>query len=289
VSSLLEQRYRRALHILPGSYRSAWEEDLVATFMQRAYAAAPDDPEGVELSSPSRSELASVATLAVRLWLGGAGDAPRYFAWGEAMRRVALAGLLVYAAGGTVGVAVLIWVEQRMPGLGAPQDTTRSAAPWTILNLLWVAAYLLLLYGHSRAARIMSWVAIVPILISTAARLAADQGAFVVSRTFELLFTVLPVIALAAFHQTAPHIERRPWLIGLPLGTALTFGVVVIGQPGVVPGVLVDWPTLWCAGVLGAAVWLLASSYTRRREAGGPSTPWVLAIAVLGWGRWVCA
>jgi hypothetical protein len=286
MSSLLEDRYRRALRLLPPSYRSAWEEDMVATFLERAYAAAPDDPEGVELSSPSRAELASVATLAVRLWLGGVGAAPRYFAWGEAMRRVALAGLLAYAAGALVSVAIRIWVEQRLPGLAGPAPASRPGALLTIVNLLWVPAYLLLLYGQTRAARYISWAAVAPIVISAVARLTADHGAFAISRTFDLVFAILPVVALAAFHQSAPPIERRPWLIGLAVGTVLTLAVFVVSQPFPEAWVLVDWATLWCAGVLAAALWLLRpwSRTALRQFRTGSTTPWILALAVLGWG-----
>ena len=290
MSSLLEERYRRALRMLPSAYRGVWEEDMVATFLERAYAADPDDPEGVELSSPSRAELASIAALAVRLRLGGVGAAPRYFAWGEAMRRIALVGLLVYAAGAIVSVAVHIWIAQRLPGSAISPDVwaaNRSRTLWTIVNLLWVPAFLLLLYGYSRAARVVAWVAVVPILISTVAGLTADHGAFVVSGVFGLLFDALPVLALAAFHTTAPPVRRRPWLVGLLVAAALTLGLVLLGQAAPDVVMLFDWAGLWSVGVCAAALGLLASS--GRAGRGGPSTrglstPWVLALAVLGWG-----
>jgi hypothetical protein len=96
----LEQRYRVVLRtLLPASYRKLWEEDMVATFLE---SMASDDAEAAEYLAdygrPSWSEVASVAALAVRLRLGAANAPLRSGAWGEAVRLVALMGLLVHAA-----------------------------------------------------------------------------------------------------------------------------------------------------------------------------------------------
>jgi hypothetical protein len=153
VTSLLEERYRRALRMLPACYRQVCEDDMVATFMARAYAWEPDDPEGVELGSPSRSEVASIAALAVRLRLGGVGAAPRAFAGGEAVRRVALVGLLANAMGALVATGMLVWITQRLPGLDVPDDASpvgfanRWQALWNLVGLLWVPALLSLVHG----------------------------------------------------------------------------------------------------------------------------------------------
>ena len=40
--TVLEQRYRSLLRLLPGSYRKVWEEDMVASFLE---AMARDDPD----------------------------------------------------------------------------------------------------------------------------------------------------------------------------------------------------------------------------------------------------
>ena len=95
----LEQRYRVVLRtLLPASYRKLWEEDMVATFLE---SMASDDAEAAEYLAdygrPSWSEVASVAVLAVRLRLGAANAPLRSGAWGEAVRLVALMGLLVHA------------------------------------------------------------------------------------------------------------------------------------------------------------------------------------------------
>jgi hypothetical protein len=87
--SRLEQRYRLVLRVLlPAAYRKAWEEDMVATFLDSVDS---DDAEAAEYVAdygrPSWSEVASVARLAARLRLGAAGAPPRYVAWGQAVRR----------------------------------------------------------------------------------------------------------------------------------------------------------------------------------------------------------
>jgi hypothetical protein len=39
----LEQRYRRALRLLPRYYRDKWEEDMVATFLDGWLTGDPDE------------------------------------------------------------------------------------------------------------------------------------------------------------------------------------------------------------------------------------------------------
>ena len=88
----LEQRYRRVLRLLPGYYRRAWEEDMVAAFLESSLTGDPDEDEWVlEFSKPPWREITSVAGLAFRLYLGGTGAPRRYFAWGQAVRRAVLA------------------------------------------------------------------------------------------------------------------------------------------------------------------------------------------------------
>ncbi|MEV0608751.1 hypothetical protein AB0I61_20505 [Polymorphospora rubra] len=282
MTSLLEERYRRMLRLLPASYRREWEDDMVATFMEGAYASDPDDPEGVELGRPGRSEFTSVVALAVRLRLGGADAAPRSFTLGEAVRRVALVGLLAHAVGALVGAALVVWTAYRLPGL--PADAVPDAyagrwqALWGLTGLLWIPAYLALVHGHHRAARVLALVALAPVLIGTVVDVSADGGAFALSRSYWLLFDALPVLALAAFHGGAPPVRSRPWLVALPVGAVAALAVL-LGWPTGGREVLVDWPGLWCAGVFVAAL-----VHVVRR----PAVPHlalalgVLAVAVLG-------
>lgn len=62
----LERRYRRVLRLLPAAYRAAWEEEMVATFLESRDS---DDAETAEYTAdfgrPSCPEVASVTVLAV--------------------------------------------------------------------------------------------------------------------------------------------------------------------------------------------------------------------------------
>ncbi|MEV0731535.1 hypothetical protein [Polymorphospora sp. NPDC050346] len=282
MTSLLEERYRRLLCLLPASYRRKWEEDMVATFMEGAYASDPGDPEGVELGRPGGAEIASVAALALRLRLGGADAAPRSFTLGEAVRRVALVGLLAHAVGALVGAALVVWTAYRLPGLPADAVPDAYAGRWQALRgltgLLWIPAYLALVHGQHRAARVLALVALAPVLIGTVVDVSADGGAFALSRSYWLLFDALPVLALAAFHGGAAPVRSRPWLVALPVGAVAALAVL-LGWPTGGREALVDWPGLWCAGVFVAAV-----VHVVRR----PAAPHralalaVLAVAVLG-------
>ncbi len=102
----LEQRYRWVLRLLPRYYREQWEEDMIAAFLDSWVSGDPDDDAwALEFCKPTRGEVASVAALAARLYLGGAAAPHRYFAWGQAVRNAVLAVLLVHAV---LGLDVLV-------------------------------------------------------------------------------------------------------------------------------------------------------------------------------------
>lgn len=283
MSSLLEDRYRRVLRLLPTPYRLAWEEDMVATFLQAAYAADPDDPEGVELGRPDAAEMSSVAALAVRLRLGGPGAAPRYQLWGDAVRRLALVGLLANAVLAIVGVILEVWITLRLPGISVPADAvlgypTRWHALWGLTALLWLPAYLSVVYGHFGTARVLAAAAFAPRLITVSIALASDAGAFTASATYSLLFEAIGVLALAAFHNGAPQVNTKPWLIALPAGVVGIFALLLLSQPPTDHYVLLDLPALWCLGVTAAAV---AHLIMAARGPGQRAPAWSLALAVL--------
>src|SRR5690606_23222696 len=140
MSSLLEQRYRHLLSFLPAEYRQGREEDMVATYLDAAHAEAPDDPDGVDLRRPTWPEAAAVLRLAARLRLGAPGGTPASHVWGEALRRVALIGMLVHVAS-AINWPVA-WLAAR-----APQPEEAGPAGWqggvdVVVALLWAAAYL---------------------------------------------------------------------------------------------------------------------------------------------------
>jgi hypothetical protein len=286
--SRLEQRYRRLLRVLPAAYREAWEEDMVATFLDSRDS---EDAEAAEFAAdfgrPSWSEVASVAGLAIRLRLDTAGAPPRSVAWGQAVRLVALMGLLVHAAVATVGAGLGLWVTGKLGWLPAPPADWVPATPlsawqtlWSLTGLLWLPAYVGLLLGHRRAAQLLAALAVLPgVAAATSATvdLAAGTAPLLLTIWSNLLVGVLLVLALAAFHQDAPPVRRRPWLVALAVGVALLLGLFLL-EWSTDPWVMVDWPGLYCVALVGVAVAHLAAPALGRR-AWTPS--WSLALALL--------
>ena len=227
----LEQRYRRVLRLLPGYYRDKWEEDMVAAFLDTWLTGDPDeDSVTMEFDRPGWREVASVAGLAARLYLGGAVAPRRYFAWGEAVRRAALAMALVHAMLGLNTLVFLAW-SRRLFGLPAPPASLAIASPggilppavWYVADYAWIVIFVALVLGHYRTARVIAVLAIVPDLVwllqgqFTRAFQAAPIGPW----AFWVLFNLAPVLAMAAFHRDAPPAARRPWLLALPAGYLL--------------------------------------------------------------------
>jgi hypothetical protein len=286
--SRLEQRYRLVLRVLPAAYRKAWEEDMVATFLDSVDS---DDAEAAEYAAdygrPSWSEVATVASLAVRLRLGAAGAPPRYLAWGQTVRLVALTGLLVNAAAATIVAGSTLWLAGKLGWLPAPPADWAPAMPpsawhtlWTLAGLLWLPAYVGLLLGHRRAAQLLAALAVLPdgaAAISATTDLAAGTAPLLLMIWAHLLVEALLVLALVAFHQDAPPVRRRPWLVALVVGIAVLLGLFPVVRP-TNPWVLVDWPGLYCAGLVGAAVAHLAAP-ALGRTLGTPS--WSLALVLL--------
>ncbi|MCA1673893.1 MAG: hypothetical protein LC799_17390, partial [Actinobacteria bacterium] len=175
---VLEDRYRRVLRMLPSYYRMEWEEEMVATFLASMETHEPE--EGAYLADfgrPSVAEVASVVALAVRLRLGGAEAPPRSFLWGEAVRRVALVGLLTGAALMTMFTLRDLWLTQvipwptppvRMRALGNPAPLDLWPRALWLCSLALIPAYLALVSGRWRAARVLAALALVPSLVRVA-------------------------------------------------------------------------------------------------------------------------
>jgi hypothetical protein len=280
MTSLLEERYRRVLRWLPASYRQRWEPDMVATFMERAYRSQPDDPEGVEVASPRLAEVADVAALAVRLRLGGDQAEPRSFLWGEAVRRVALIGLLAHALFGLSALALSMWWAQTVavPGLWPALAVTAE--------LLWLPAYLSVVFGHRRLGAILAVAAFLPMVVSAVTNLRADGGANAGSNIVWLLFSALPVVALAAFHRDAPAVRPWPWVLAVPIGVVVMTVVVAATTPRsgqeTLFFVLAGGSGLWCAGIILAGI--VAAVAAVRHPSRTPAWPLALtglAVAVL--------
>jgi hypothetical protein len=292
--SRLEERYRFVLRALPASYREMWQEEMVATFLE---GAQPDDPEDAdyvaEFGRPSWPEVASVLALAVRLRIGTAGAPPRYAAWGQAIRLVALVGLLSHAVLGTATVAIRLWLAGKLSWLPAPRTDWMSGMPadvwhaaWDLSGLLWVPPFLALLFGQWRVARALATLALLPGVVATVVvtvdGVVGNRPPLSVSRWLTLVLDVLFVLALAAFHRDAPAVRPRPWLIAFVVAAPVVPVSILLSASieGALP--LLDSPALGTLALLGgAAAHLAGPLFGRPRRLAWSHALALLAGAVL--------
>ncbi len=253
MSSDLERRYRRVLRLLPGWYRERWEQDMVTAFLDSWLIGDPDTDECVlEFCRPSWQEVASVAGLAVRLYLGGPGT-PRRYAWGQAIRRAVLAVVLVHAV---LDVDVLVFLEwgRRLVGwLPAPSASlavTPSGVWDTVYYLVcvaWIVVFVTLALGHYRMARFLAALAIVPGLVALLqSQFTGIMPAPFGPWTFWVLLDLAPVLAMTAFHRDAAPTALRPWLLALPGGYLLVYGPLLALQSTGNSGWLPDFSGMCC-------------------------------------------
>ncbi len=238
MSGNLERRYRRVLRLLPGWYRERWEQDMVAAFLDSWLTGDPEADEYItRAAGPSWAEAASVARLAVRLHLGGAGTARR-FAWGQAIRCAVLSMTLVQAVRGLDVLVQTAWSRDLLSWLPAP-PASLVVAPfssgivppvvWYLVACAWIAAFVSLVLGRYRMARVIATPAIVPYLIwvlqgQFAGRFPATP---IGPWTFWILLNLAPVLAMTAFHGTPRR--RSPTLAAgaarqLPAGRGAAAG-----------------------------------------------------------------
>jgi hypothetical protein len=291
----LEERYRFVLRLLPAPYRAAWEQEMVAAFLE---SMATDDPEDADYLAdygrPSWSEMASVVALAVRLRmpavrlrLGAPGAPPRYAAWGEGVRRAALAMLLVHAVLATVGLGMMLWLAGAVPWVPqAPVEWTqpmlsnRWQVTYTLLASAWVLAYLALLLGYRRAARWCASVAVAGAVLDAIVRVVLGVASAPATMLANLLLDGLLLVALLAFHRDAPAVRPRPWLVSLGAGIAVATGFVWLTQGPIDERFepLVDWAGVCSILLVGVAVPYLLGVLVRPA---GRASPWSLAFALL--------
>jgi hypothetical protein len=297
--SLLEQRYRTCLRVLPAEYRDRWEDEMVATFLATACAG---DPDFADYGRPPVAEVASVLGLAVRLRLGGM-PTQRSREWGAAARYVALTGLLVNASlavWGLLPLAVYLLTGgfEVRPEPGSPDRVSFASTGydpavvqlWPRLidqgvGILWIAAYFALVLGHHRTARRLGVLALVPGFLMIGFNLVAGLFGLPANRTtltsvLVLVVLAVPLAATMAFGPDAPPLERRPWLragvAGLLLSLVfevMTVGLLLLGQAPTLAYVL-DWIALCSAVLVVAAV---VGSGRRVADRRG----WELALLVL--------
>jgi hypothetical protein len=286
MSGDLERRYRRVLRLLPGYYRVQWEEDMVAAFLDGWLTGDPEADEYIaKAAAPGWAEVASVAGLAVRLYLGGASAPRRYFARGQAVRHAVLVVILVHAVRAVDGFVRLAWAH-RLLGVPAP-PASMGAAPaggiWPTtfyeVGYAWIVVFVLLVLGRYRAARIIAVLAIVPDLVAllqaqSSGSLQTPWGDW----AFWLLLDLSPVLAMAAFHRDAPPVARRPWLLALPATYLLVWLPVMVlaatGNSAWIP----DFPGTCC--ILVSLACLAHAPRARSRQAAGPGV-WPLTLMML--------
>ncbi|WP_147268133.1 hypothetical protein [Spongiactinospora rosea] len=241
--SLLEDRYRLTLRLLlPHAYRAEREEEMVAAFLEGSAGQSDEDN-----ARPRWSEIASVATLGVRVRLGGPGAPPRYLLWGRVVRQVAVLGLFYHAMMGVEGVAEFF---QYGPG-------PRSNAMVLAGGLLWFAAYaVLLVRGWAGPAKVLAGVALALLLALT----WHDP----ITLAFFLPLHALPVLALVAgFHRDTPSPRPRWAPAALPIVPGLLIWALTGSSAVWFPRQfnLPQWGLLWpwldpvglaCLGLLGA-------------------------------------
>jgi hypothetical protein len=282
MSGVLERRYRRVLRLLPRYYRKQWEEDMVAAFLDGWLTGDPETDEYINKAArPGWAESASVAGLAARLYLGGAGAPRRYFARGQAVRRAALAVMMLHASAGLNALVRTAW-SRRLFGLPAPPWSLVTASPgglWATVfyavNVAWILIFVTLVLGHCRIARVLAVLAIVPGLVAVVqAQLTGTMPAPFGSLAWWVLFNLPPVLAMTAFHRDAPPAARRPWLLALPVVCLLVYGpLLALEATGNFPWLpdssglccilvalacLAHAPRAWSRGSAGSGVWSLA-------------------------------
>jgi hypothetical protein len=284
----LEQRYRRLLRRLPAWYRRRWEEDMVTTYLAATVPADPDEAEYVEqCGRPSREERLSILRLAVRLRLGGIGDPPHARTWGDAVRRVALAGLLANALVEMSWLWRNLWFGGWLPGSPVSASTQELGGiaalgvGETLLEmagLLWVVAFVALVVGRRSVATVTGGIALLPTgvyLVQAVVRAAATQlSPYLVTQVSTAMVTVAPLVALAAFHAQAPSVAPRRWLTGL--GAAALLSAIPAYVSLTPQGYVLDRPGLLAGAIAVGAVVHLARSRAGRTELG-----WTLALTVM--------
>jgi hypothetical protein len=283
----LEDRYRRVLRLLPGYYRDQWEQDMVAAYLDSRVTGDEDEDEYVyEFGKPSWPEVASVAGLAARLYLGGAGAPRRYFAWGQAVRRAVLAVTLVHAVQGLSDLTLLAWHRHQggwLPALPAALAAPGPGGAWPALlqdiDYAWIVIFITLALGHYRVARVIAALAVATDLVA----MLGIQSAGVMLRplgwwSIWFLLGLTPVLAMAAFHRDAPPVAHRPWLLALPGYYLIVAVPVIVLQASGHQAWLPDSAGLGCVVVSLACLAHAPRALSRRADGSGV---WSLALTLL--------
>jgi hypothetical protein len=285
----LEQRYRRVLRLLPGYYLDKWEEDMVAAFLDSWLTGDPEvDGCVLEFGRPTWPEVASVVTLAARLYLGSAGAPRRYLARGQAVRSAVLAVVLVHAVRAVDGFVRLAWARRLLgvPGppvyLPIPPWGGIWSAAFYAVGCAWIVVFAALVVGQYRAARVLAALAIVPSLVALLqSQLTGASPVPFGPWAFWVLFALAPVVAMGAFcpgTPGAPPAARRRWLLALPVGYLLVYAPLLAVQATGNVAWLPDTPGLFCLLVSLACLAHAPRTWSSRSPGSGV---WSLTLTLL--------
>jgi hypothetical protein len=273
VSSQLEQRYRRVLRLLPAGYRQAWEEDMVASFLQSAEDSRSD--------RITLGERLSVVWLAIRLWLRGSHAARGWALWYHVVYGIGLLVLLYQAVDATVtaGSTIVFLASIRI-----------GIAPWgepavliQFVGLLWIPTFACLVLRRVTAARILATFAALAAVGATVLIVAENGpiplpfGLSNLSRLGWLTVSAAVVFVIPKGAKASPWVWFGAYLVGSVV--VLTFEL-----RSLVPAVFDAWP--W--GGFGdltsvssvALIAALSVALVRARSA----PHWLLALGIVAGG-----
>jgi hypothetical protein len=269
----LEQRYRRVIRLLPAEYRQAWEEDMVASFLQSA--------EGTRSDRPTLGERLSVVWLATRLRLNGSHAAPRWALWYHVVYGIGLLVLLyqAVAATATAGYTVGFIVTSESGGEGWFGTLLLSR----FVGLLWVAAFACLVLRRVAAARTFATLAALA-AIGVTVGIVVEYGPYPdplglgnLSRLGWLVVSAASVIFVPKDAKASPSVWFSAYLVGSAV--VLTFELRAF-----VPALFVAWPWPGIGNLASvssvALIAALAAAFARARSA----PHWLLAIGIVAGG-----
>lgn len=225
-----------------------------------AFLADADDLV-LESSWPGWAELWRILALAVRLRVGGAGAPARPMSWGEAVRLVALLGLLARSIILPLGVLGMVWAW--LIGVGNPPA---PPSPGVLRSLatqaLSVLALLAVVLRHRRPAITFG-------LLAAAANVPtvwqAGTGAVLADSGIAVWAPVLCLL-LGFRRDWVPVAHPGRWLLALPTGVLLAVVQLPAWQ------VLFDIASLHCLGLV------VGTLYQLRCRSGAA---WPLALSML--------
>jgi hypothetical protein len=259
---------------------------MVATFLDSWLTGDPDeDSVTMEYDRPTRQEIASVVTLAARLYLGGAGAPRRYFAWGQAVRGAVLAVVLGNALWGLGQLTQLARSRHLIGWLPPPPGGFWPAVSYAV-GYAWIVVLVALVLGDYRSARFTAVPAVAAELgVVLHAQLGVGLPSPFASWSHWVLIDLAPVLAMGAFHRDAPPPARRPWLLALPALYLLVYVPLVTAQLTGHDAWVPDNPGLCCLLVALLCAAHAPRAWASRAGTGEWSLTLVLLAAVAGLNR----